>query len=128
MKGKKRIVVKEGKTDKKREIYINGLYDELNAYIDTIKGSEWLFPSRKGDKPITRVAAYQSLNKAAKWAGVESVGTHTMRKTFGYWFYKQYKDVAMLQDILNHSKPAVTLRYIGITAEEIEQKFDGFHL
>ena len=128
VKGKKSFNVKEGKTKKPRKIKINGLYDELNAYINTIKGSEWLFPSRKGDKAITRIAAYQALNRAADIAGIESVGTHTMRKTFGYWFYKQYKDVAALQDILNHSKPAVTLRYIGITAEEIEAKLDGFQL
>ncbi|OTZ71037.1 hypothetical protein BK767_17180 [Bacillus thuringiensis serovar kyushuensis] len=39
-------------------------------------------------------------------------------KTFGYWFYKQTKDIAMLQEILNHSTPQITLRYIGINKEE----------
>jgi len=29
------------------------------------------------------------LQKAGDFAGVESIGTHTMRKTFSYWFYKQ---------------------------------------
>lgn len=36
------------------------------------------------------------------------MGTHTLRKTFGYWHYKQYKDVAILQDIFNHSAPSIT--------------------
>ena len=45
----------------------------------------------------------------------DGIGTHTMRKTFGYWFYKQTKDVAKLQSLLNHSPPEITLRYIGIT-------------
>ncbi|KZD51786.1 DNA integration/recombination/inversion protein [Bacillus cereus] len=35
-----------------------------------------------------------------------------MHKTSGYWFYKQIKDVAMLQEILNHSTPQITLEYI----------------
>jgi len=54
---------------------------------------------------------------------IESVDTHTMRKIFGYWFYKQSKDVAKLQIILNHSHPEITLKYIGITDEEIEDSF-----
>jgi len=42
----------------------------------------------------------------------EGIGTHTMRKTFGYWHYKQFKDLAELQMILNHSQPDVTLKII----------------
>jgi integrase len=128
VKGKKSITVIEGKTKKKRKVLLEAVYEELNAYISTLKGTEWLFPSRKGDNPITRIQAYQQFKKASEMAGVEAVGTHTLRKTFGYWFYKQYKDVAMLQSILNHSKPDVTLRYIGITQEDIENKLQGFKL
>ena len=58
----------------------------------------------------------------------EGIGTHTMRKTFGYWFYKQTKDVAKLQSILNHSHPSITLTYIGITEEEIQDSLNDFVL
>jgi integrase len=58
----------------------------------------------------------------------EGIGTHTMRKTFGYWHYKQFKDVAELQKILNHSHPEVTLKYIGITEEQIENNLKNFVL
>ena len=58
----------------------------------------------------------------------DGIGTHTMRKTFGYWFYKQTKDVAKLQSLLNHSHPEITLRYIGITDEEIEADLQHFVL
>lgn len=51
-----------------------------------------------------------------------------MRKTFEYWFYKQTKDVAVLQEILNHSHPIITKWYIGIRAEEIENEFNNFVL
>lgn len=56
------------------------------------------------------------------------VGTHTMRKTFGYHHYKQNKDVAMLQMIFNHSNPRTTLRYIGIAQDEIEESYKNFIL
>ncbi|HFJ9454159.1 tyrosine-type recombinase/integrase [Bacillus tropicus] len=124
---KKKVLIKEGKTKKARQLNLSNIYDEIQEYIRTVD-SEWLFPSRKGDKAITTTQAYRQLQKAADMAGLESVGTHTMRKSFGYWFYKQTKDVAKLQNILNHSHPQITLTYIGITAEEIEEDLDNFVL
>ncbi|PFM44229.1 integrase, partial [Bacillus cereus] len=70
----------------------------------------------------------RQLQKAGDFAGVESLGTHTMRKTFGYWFYKQTKDIAMLQEILNHSTLQITLRYIEINKEEKENILDTFRI
>jgi integrase len=126
---KKKIVIQEGKTKKARTINLTNIYDEIQEYIKGKKNDEWLFPSRKGDKPITPTQAYRQLNKAAEMVDItEGIGTHTMRKTFGYWFYKQTKDVATLQKILNHSHPEITLRYIGITEEEIEKELENFVL
>ncbi|SEP17299.1 tyrosine-type recombinase/integrase [Paenibacillus sp. OV219] len=127
LRGKKRVVVKEGKTGKARELQLGNIYDELNAYLGTVE-SEWVFPSRKGDGAITPTQSYRQLKTAADFAGVDSVGNHTLRKTFGYWMYKQTRDVAKLQRILNHSHPAITLTYIGITDEEIEQDLEAFVL
>jgi integrase len=128
LKGKKKVIVKEGKTDKPRTIHLHNIYEELNAYIKGLE-SEWLFPSRKGYNPISRIQAYRQLNKAAEMCDIpEGIGTHTMRKTFGYWYYKQSKDIATLQRILNHSHPEITLRYIGITDEEIENSLQSFKL
>jgi integrase len=124
---KKKIVIKEKKTKKTRTINLRNIYDEIQSYVKTVD-SEWLFPSRKGNKPISTTQAYRQLNKAADMAEIESVGTHTMRKTFGYWYYKQTKDVAQLQRILNHRDPEVTLDYIGITEEEIENELNDFVL
>ena len=49
------VSLREGKTGKRRTIHLGNIYDELNAYIDTLDDAEWLFPSRKGQNPITRV-------------------------------------------------------------------------
>lgn len=125
---KKRVIIKEGKTDKARTLNLSNVYDEIQSYINN-NDSVWMFPSRKGDKPISTTQAYRQLNKASKMIDIEDgIGTHTMRKTFGYWFYKQTRDVAKLQSILNHSHPSITLKYIGITDEEIEKELDNFVL
>ncbi|MEG1009339.1 MAG: site-specific integrase, partial [Clostridia bacterium] len=53
---------------------------------------------------------------------------HTMRKTFGYWHYQIYKDIAILQDIFNHSSPSITLRYIGINDDIKDKTIENFYL
>lgn len=128
LKGKKKLVLLEGKTKKPRTINLTNIYDEVQQYIKTLD-SEWLFPSRKGNNPISPTQAYRQLNKAARMVDIEDgIGTHTMRKTFSYWFYKETKNIAMLQSILNHSHPEISLAYIGITDEEIERELENFVL
>ncbi|MED1512852.1 tyrosine-type recombinase/integrase [Bacillus proteolyticus] len=126
-KRRKELKIKEGKTKKERIVNLTSIFAEVYQYAQTIENT-WLFPSRKGEQPISKIQAYRQLQKARDFAGVESIGTHTMRKTFGYWFYKQTKDVAMLQEILNHSTPQITLKYIGINKEEKDNVLDNFHI
>ena len=45
----------------------------------------------------------------------ERIGTHTLRKTFGYHAYNNGYDITLIQKLFNHSSQSVTLRYIGIT-------------
>lgn len=123
----KEFKIKEGETKKERMINLTSIFDEVYSYAQTLENT-WLFPSRKGDQPISKIQAYRQLQKAGDFASIESIGTHTMRKTFGYWFYKQTKDVAMLQDILNHSTPQITLKYIGINKEEKDNILDNFYI
>lgn len=126
-KKRKEFLIREGKTKKERMINITSIFPEVFVYASSLD-SEWLFPSRKGVSPISKIQAYRQLQKAGEFAGVEAIGTHTMRKTFGYHFYKQTHDVAMLQDILNHSTPKITLTYIGITKDEKDNVLDTFSL
>jgi integrase len=68
------------------------------------------------------------LNTAADKVGLDEIGTHTLRKTFGYLFYQKTKDVAQLQELFNHSAPSVTLRYIGINQDVMDKAIDDFSL
>ncbi len=124
------ITIKEKKTGKEKRFLINNhLRDDFEKYIYNMKDNEYLFQSRKGkNRPISRVQAYRILNKAAVAIGLNEVGTHTLRKTFGYWHYQVYKDVAILQDIFNHSSPSITLRYIGINQDIKDKTIEDFYL
>lgn len=51
-----------------------------------------------------------------------------LERHFGYHFYKKNKDVAMLQKLFNHSSPSITLRYIGIEQDEIDEAYEDFEI
>ena len=122
VKGKSSFKIVEGKTDKPRAVYLGNLMADIADYIETLPSDTvYLFPSRKGDKHITTTQAYRIITKAGDMIGNHSIGTHTMRKTFGYIYYQAKKDVATLMNIFNHSSQAITLRYIGIEEEQIEE-------
>ena len=56
------------------------------------------------------------------------LGTHSMRKTRGWAMHKAGTPIELICRTLNHSSPAVTMRYLGITQEEVHALADEFCL
>lgn len=126
---KTHIDIIEKKTNKHKRFKINAsVGEELKQYVKYMQPEEFIFKSRKGNNHITRVQAYRILNEAASRIGLEEIGTHTLRKTFGYHFYQQNKDVVLLQQLFNHSSPSITLNYIGINQDIIDDAYTNFSL
>ena len=127
---KQHITIIEKKTKKIKKFPLcNNLLVEMEKYTRTMRPGEFLFCSRNGtNKPITTLQAYRIIVEAGEHIGLKNIGTHTMRKSFGYHHYRQYKDVALLQTIFNHSSPSITLRYIGINQDEIDKSYQNFNL
>lgn len=125
------IELKEKKTGKYKQILLNRkLKGILEGFISEREDDEPLFTSQKIQHRLCRSQVYRMINKACKATGVTEthIGTHTMRKTFGYHHYKQFNDSAMLQQIFNHSSPKITMRYLGINQDEINQSYQQFEL
>lgn len=128
---KDRISLREQKTGKVKDFPLSDTCRKaISDYLgEQRKSSSWLFPSRKGDKPISRIQAYRIINDAARMVGIkDAIGTHTLRKTFGYWAYQQGVDITRIQKLLNHSAPSVTLAYIGITKDELDNVYINLNL
>ncbi len=127
---KERISIKEQKTGKTRDFPISDVCKKAIAeYIKSENATTGaLFPSRKGGNPISRVMAFIILNDAAKAIGLAGCSPHVMRKSFGYWAYQQGIDITRIQQLLNHSSPGITLRYIGITREELDNVYINLNL
>lgn len=129
---KDRIILREQKTGKHKEFPIPcNAKKALEEYLKTRKDlnpDDPLFLSKKGEA-ITRQHAWYILNEAAKEVGIEEkIGTHTLRKTFGYHAYKRGIDIALIQKLLNHSSPKETLRYIGITQDQLDDVYINLNL
>lgn len=129
VKGKSYIQIVEKKTGKFKKFPINAkLKPMLEEYTKGKKLNEPLFTTKFKNR-LERVAAYKIINAACEEAGLEErVGTHTLRKTFGYHHYQKFKDVVMLQKIFNHYSPEITLRYIGIEQAQIDESYTNFIL
>lgn len=132
VKDKDEIELKETKTKKPKRFWIDDpLKKCLNDYItkNDMKPDDYLIPSKKGvNKPVSVTQAYRVIHAAGEAVGLDNIGTHTMRKTFGYWHYRQFHDLAMLTEIFNHSTQQITKRYIGLTQDEINNSYKEFGL
>ena len=129
VKDKNYIQIVEQKTGKSKKFPINSkLKPMFEEYTKGLNLKDPLFKSTFNNR-LDRFAAYHILKDACQKVGIEEkVGTHTLRKTFGYHHYRKYKDVALLQKIFNHSSPQITLRYIGIEQDQIDESYTNFIL
>ncbi len=131
-----RIILREKKTGKSKDFPVSDSCQKaIQEYFEAtglITGP--LFPSRKtmgcrGTGAISRQQAYKTLHEAARAVGITgAIGAHTLRKTFGYWAFQQGVNVTRIQQSLNHSTPSVTLSYIGITKDELDQVYINLNL
>lgn len=123
------FVLKEKKTGKEKKIKLNSeLKRSLKEYIENKKldYNDYIFQSRKKTERgyISTMQAYRVLKNAAVAVGIENFGTHSLRKTWGYWTYKISRyNIGLIMDMFNHSSQAITLRYIGISQEQKDELY-----
>jgi len=129
VKNKNFLEVWEKKTKKYKKIFINeNLRKEIKKFVKDRDELEPLFLSQKGFR-MERNQVYRILNQTAKKNGLlVRMGTHSLRKTFGYHHYKRFNDLALLQKIFNHSSSEITLRYIGLEQDAIDKSYSKFYL
>lgn len=136
LRGQKYVRLEAQKTGKDTRILINPeARKEIDRILGTRDGEDWALRSRQRDrysgqpKAIERQRAWQIMNGIARAAGIEDrIGCHTLRKTFGYHYYKLTGDVVSLQRILGHNNRRDTLVYIGIIQDEIDESLRKFSL
>ena len=133
------VIITEIKTRKIKKFYIGDIVKKvIENYMKENNNPEfdtYIFLSKKGvNRPITRQQAYRIINNAAELLGIVErndkgnlihgeIGTHTLRKTFGYHSFKNGTSLELLMDLFNHSSKTQTLRYIGITEDQKKEVY-----
>ena len=127
--------MREQKTGKQANIPLN---PKANQIITRIREEHpehiYLFQSHRSRQSLNREPkplSRRAVGKAFELVGEElniSLGTHSMRKTRGYHLYQSTKDIARVMKMLRHNSEGVTLRYIGITQEEVDSDFKELEL
>lgn len=130
-KVKEAVNLSEQKTGKNKLFPLNDAAKKVIAeYVEEARPDRGaaLFPSRKGGKAISRIQAWEILKNAAEEVGIPNVGTHTLRKTFGYHVYMRTNNLGLVQKLLNHRSSSETLKYIGIDQNEMDEAYLNLNL
>lgn len=117
----------EKKTGKTRRVHLLAIQPDIIMYCQNMADGQYLFPSRNGSH-IGTIQAYRILVRAGKSLGRDDIGSHSLRKSFGFHYYQRTKDIATLMEIFSHSSPTITKRYIGIRDTEIAESLRDFRL
>ena len=127
------VNVKEQKTGKMNQIYLNvAVIQALTLLLEQnpdISGDTYIFKSRKGTQPISRIQAYRIIHDAGNALGFETkVSCHSLRKTFGYQAWKQGAEPALIMNIYNHSSYQITKRYLCIDQDDRDSLYQRVNL
>ncbi|MDD3772802.1 MAG: tyrosine-type recombinase/integrase [Weeksellaceae bacterium] len=132
--GKDEFQLIEKKTQKRRDIKINQqLKKHISECYNKIKSAsmnDFVFVSQKGT-----VYSIQRLNVILKDLKkqynlkIKNFSTHSLRTAFGRQIFNRSAEnaelaIIKLGELFNHSNPAITRRYLGISQKELLETYD----
>lgn len=121
------LTITESKTNKEAKIHLNTkAVDIIKSLRDANPNDTYLFQATGnrvvGVKPLSRQYVTKAFKEVADIVSIH-IGTHSMRKTRGYHLFKKTNNITAVMKMLRHSNQGVTLRYIGITQEDVDKDF-----
>ncbi len=124
----------EMKTKKVREIKINPqLKQHISDCYDRIQprtSDEYIFTSQKGTVySVQRINIILKDLRTRYNLKIKNFSTHSLRKCFGREIFNRSEGNAelalvKLSHLFNHSNPAITRRYLGISKQELLDTYD----
>lgn len=130
------VSIKENKTGKTQNFRMNKeLHSQIEEYVKEfdLKDNDYLFMGQKKKDtykgkswkimyPITRQNARNILTEVADAVGIDfKFGLHSLRKTFGYMYYKNGGNLLTLMKMYNHESPDITLFYVMWDEHDVDE-------
>jgi len=124
----------EKKTKKSRIIKINAQLkrhiSDCYQIIKPRKLDEYIFTSQKGSVfSIQRINVILKDMKVKYNLKIKNFSSHSLRKSFGREIFNRSESnaelaIVKLSQLFNHSNPAITRRYLGISQKELMDTYD----
>lgn len=112
-----RLNIIEQKTGKSRVFTVP---TDIYCYIQNYCITEGIQPHQR-IFPITERAIQKQLKLVCDFLELDNISTHSFRKYFATEIYKNNDyNISLVQQLLQHSNPAITQRYIGISSKQVE--------
>lgn len=111
-----RLEITEQKTGKAR---IFTVPEEVYDFISSIEANGTLIN-------VSERQIQKKLKKTVDYLGYsENIGTHSFRKMFASKVYENSGyNIRIAQEVLQHSSPATTQRYLSVSAQDIESALE----
>jgi integrase len=125
--------IKEQKTGKLRDIKLNTTAKaRIQQRLSSCPSDIYLFQAHSNNlrgrtKALSRQVVYAAFRKVGDSMGLK-MGTHTMRKSLGYAMHSAGSPIELIARTLNHSNPAVTMAYIGLNKQAVDDAMDKFEI
>jgi integrase/recombinase XerD len=108
--------------------------DWIREFIDGPRGeillerqTEYLFPTRRGDR-MTRQAFWHIIKRYAKKAGIsKKLSPHTVRHAFATHLLNNGADLRVVQLLLGHSDVSTTQIYTHVARERMKELHERHH-
>ena len=125
------VTLTEAKTGKRKTLRLNSTaLAIINQRKTRHPDHTWLFEvtcNRAKQQPIHRSSVSRAFKAVGKQLGL-TLSTHSMRKSRGKALYDDGVPIEKIAKVLNHSNTTSTLRYLGITQEEVLKTYDEYEL
>jgi len=118
------------KRTRERKIVLNvELRNLISEYVKDMQDYEYLFQSSKGsNKALKRESVYSILKRAADAFDLESIGCHSLRKTFGWLIYQETKSPVAVMKALGKPSVADAMEYIGETQDTVNKALGNLRI
>ena len=120
-----KIIIKEGKGNKDRIVYINnGLLENLISYLTrTEKGTTGLVFTTRTGGIINQNNINRMIETYRTKAGIEKhISAHTFRHSFATAFLRETGNLSLLQRVLGHEDISTTQIYVHLADKDVEEQ------